>query len=164
VRGGSNQNIGNFEAQGQPPYQQPPYQQQYQQPPPQYPGYGPPPGAPPGPPMGPYGPPAKPQSAKPVIGGVLILLGGIIGIISWGWTLAVGTAFSFIPGLGALLMVCGIIGVVLSIIALLGGIFAIKRQKYGLALVGGICSLLVGYFILGLIGLILVAISKDEFT
>ena len=61
-------------------------------------------------------------------------------------------------------MICGIIGIVLSIIALIGGIFAIKRQKYGLALVGGICALLVAYIIFGLIGLILVAISKDEFT
>jgi hypothetical protein len=114
--------------------------------------------------MAPYGPPVKPQSSKPVIGGVLILVGGIIGLISWLWTLAVGAAFMAIPFLGGIILICGIIGTILSIIALLGGIFAIKRQKYGLAIVGGICSLLVGYFIFGLIGLILVAISKDEFT
>ncbi len=76
MRGGSNQNIGNFEAQGQPPYQQPPYQQQYQQPPPQYPGYGPPPGAPPGPPMAPMAPAGRPAGVT--ILAVLYFIQGIM--------------------------------------------------------------------------------------
>ena len=59
-------------------------------------------------------------------------------------------------------MACGAILIVVAIIALLGGIFAVQRKNFGFAVVGGILSL-GGWFIPGLIGLILVAISKDEF-
>jgi len=43
----------------------------------------------------------------------------------------------------------------------LGGIFALQRKYFALALIGGI---FVVPTILGLIGLILIAVSKDEFT
>jgi len=71
--------------------------------------------------------------------------------------------FGISLGATGVLAVCGGILMVVGIIALLGGIFAIQRKHFGLAVLGGILSL-GGFFILGLIGLILVAVSKDEFT
>ena len=68
MEGISNQGIGNFEAQGQPPYQQPP------------PGYGPPPGQPGyGPPPGPMGPP--PPVGRPTGVTILAILYFIQGIM-----------------------------------------------------------------------------------
>ena len=76
---------------------------------------------------------------------------------------------SFIPGFETILLVCGLIGITFSAFALLGGIMAIQRKMWGLALVGSI----LGLFIIGpvfissllsLIALILIAITHREFT
>ena len=97
----------------------------------------------------------KKESAMPLIGGILIMLPGI-GYLIGGGVLAVGSS-AFLFGGGVL---CGAVLLVLGIIAILGGIFAIQRKNFALALIGGI---FVVPSILGLIGLILIAVSKDEF-
>jgi len=102
----------------------------------------------------------------PVIGGILILIAGLIELGYGGLLVAGGSAADSIPVVGGdvgdILAVCGAIMIILGIIALIGGIFAIQRKNFGLAVLGGVLGLL-GWFIPALIGLILVAISKDEF-
>ena len=104
----------------------------------------------------------------------MILITGVIGMGVGGLFVAGGSAVSSTPlvgeALGGIMIVCGAIFLLLGIIELLGGIFAIKRQKFGLVLVGGILGLLSGLAspymigsILALVGIILVAISKNEF-
>ena len=117
--------------------------------------------------------PPQPQSSLPVAGGALILIAGIMGIITWGWIMAAGaTAASFLPigggFLTGLILLCGAIGIIFSLIALIGGFMGIQRKMWGLALAGGIFGILgVGLFgvgsLLSLIGLILVAISHGDF-
>lgn len=108
----------------------------------------------------------KKESVMPVIGGILIIIAGLIEIGSGGLLIAGGAASSSIPiiggDVGSILAVCGAIWLILGIIALLGGIFAVQRKNFGIAVLGGILGL-GGYFIPALIGLILVAVSKDEF-
>ena len=125
-----------------------------------------------GPPPYPMGPVVE-HTAKPVIGGILILIGALVGIIYGIWLVAVGGTFEAmmpvaVPGvtdvMAGIIMICGVLLLIFGLIGLLGGIFAIKRTHFGLAILGGIFSLLVGFIIFGLIGLILVAISKDEFS
>lgn len=108
--------------------------------------------------------PAKKQSALPLVGGILIIIAGIVELISGVWMIAGGSAFMDfgIVDVGDILMICGAIWALFGLIALLGGFFAIKRQHFGLAVLGGILGL-GGYFIFALIGLILVAISREEF-
>lgn len=124
-----------------------------------------------GPPPYPAGPYVE-KTVKPVIGGILIIIGALAGVISGIWVAAVGgTLESLIPigvpgvtdTLAGILVICGVIWLIFGIIGLLGGIFALMRKHFGLAIVGGIFALLAGYFIFGLIGLILVAISRSEF-
>lgn len=123
-----------------------------------------------GPPPYPMGPVVVEKTAKPVIGGILILIGALAGIISGASLIWAGSMFlplgEYGVDISGILAVCGIIWIVLSLIGLLGGIFAMQRKHFGLAIVGGVFSMVVGFFIffVGLIGLILVAISKDEFT
>jgi hypothetical protein len=122
----------------------------------------------PPPPYGyPPGPPVVEKTVMPVIGGILILIGALVGIATGAFFIVGASLFMPIDitgfGLSELMAVCGIIIVVISIIALLGGIFAMQRKAFGFAIVGGILSMLVGSFIFGLIGLILVAISRKEF-
>jgi hypothetical protein len=106
----------------------------------------------------------KKESAMPTVGGILILLGALAEI-------GVGAAVAFLGaglfgislGTSGVLAVCGGILLAVGVIALLGAIFAIQRRHFGLAVLGGILSM-GGFFIFGLIGLILVAVSRDEFT
>jgi hypothetical protein len=102
----------------------------------------------------------------PVIGGILIIIAGLIEIGMGGVLIAGGTASSWLPLVGGeiagILAVCGAILLILGIIALLGGIFAVQRKNFGIAVLGGILGL-VAWFIPALIGLILIAVSKDEF-
>ncbi|MFQ5884897.1 MAG: hypothetical protein ACE5IO_07335 [Thermoplasmata archaeon] len=125
-------------------------------------------GAPPPPPPQMAYPPARPpvqKTAKPVIGGILIILPAL-GLVFSGVVVAtIGMSFfafffTLIPGIASFVMICAIVFLILGIIALMGGIFAVMRRHWGLALVGGILTI---FSLLGLIGLILVAISKDEF-
>lgn len=117
--------------------------------------------------------PVVEKTWKPIVGGIFIILGALAGIIGGIWLAAVGGALDAmmpvaVPGVtdvfADIVTICGVIWLIFGIIALLGGIFAIKRTHYGLAILGGIFALLAGFIILGLIGLILVAISKSEFT
>jgi len=112
----------------------------------------------------------KPKTWKPVLGGVLILIGGLL-VVLWGVGL-IGAidALDFVMPveldawdmLSDLVKACGAIMIVLGLIGVLGGIFAIMRKAFGLAIVGGILAL-PGFGIFALVGLVLVAISKDEF-
>lgn len=52
--------------------------------------------------------------------------------------------------------------VILVALAIIGGIFAIQRKRFGLALTGAIAALL-PFSLLGLASIILLAISKEEF-
>ncbi len=102
----------------------------------------------------------------PVIGGILIIVGAFFGI-AIGAMFIVGTAWLMpldISGLSALFVVCGVVYLLISVLALIGGIMAVQRKAFGFAIIGGILAMLFGGFIFGLIGLILVAISRKEFA
>jgi hypothetical protein len=51
---------------------------------------------------------------------------------------------------------------ILGVVALIGGIYAIRRKKWGMALAGSIAAFLPSG-ILGIVAIILVSISKNEF-
>ena len=57
----------------------------------------------------------------------------------------------------------GIALLVLGIVAIVGSSYAIARKNFGLALAGGICAIL-NVTILGIPALILIALSKSEFS
>lgn len=121
--------------------------------------------------------PSKPKSLKPVVGGILIVIAALAALFMGLLVLTIGQAD--MQGTGtlpedmtwedveAVLGTCGIIVIVFGVIALLGGFFGIMRKHFALAIIGGIFGLLgIGFVIgsvLALVGLILVAMSKDEF-
>ena len=118
-------------------------------------------------------------SSLPIIGGILLIIAGLSGLFIWTSALALDPSMiqNVLPAdspitadqLQSILFTCGIIGCILSIFALTGGIVALKRKAWGLALLGGILGLFtIGPFFLGsilaLIGLILIALSKKDFN
>jgi hypothetical protein len=120
----------------------------------------------------------KTPSSVPLIAGIFLIIAGLLGILTWSSALALDTSMieNVLPPdtpitvdqLQSFLTTCGIIGCILSVFSLAGGIVAVRRKAWGLAVVGGILGLVtIGPFLLGsiiaLIGLILVVISRKEF-
>ena len=120
-----------------------------------------------------YGPPPKPKTIMPMLGGIFLIIGAIIGMAFWALVAFVaGTAAAALPvfgtALASLFLICGAIEIIFGILMLLGGIMAIRRKMWALALIGSILGLFTfGWYGLGsifaLIGLILIAISRGEF-
>lgn len=112
--------------------------------------------------------PAKKQTMMPVIGGILVLISALYeiyaGLVLAFWSDTMGSIMPVDFGLDTLGIVCGIIIILLALIGVLGGIFAIQRKRWTLAIVGAVFSLMGLYFIVPLVGLILIAVSKDEFS
>lgn len=95
---------------------------------------------------------------KPTTAGILTIIGGVIGIAASG-VLATGEAWTSIPVMTG----AGTGQFVLGAIALIGGIFALRRRVWGLALAGGICAIVTAAP-LGILSIIFVSLGKREFT
>lgn len=109
---------------------------------------------------------------KPTVAGILTIIAGLLGLLI-GIGLAVGFGLmgmmiGMIPGFpGGLLALIGIPGIILGIVAILGGIYALRRRLWGLALAGSICALLFTLpflgWILAILAIIFVSLAKGEF-
>lgn len=103
----------------------------------------------------------KKESAMPLIGGILLIIVSLgYLLMGAGMALAGGSLFWFDEVASGAAVACGAILLVLGLIVILGGIFAIQRKSFGFALVGGILAI---PSVLGIIALILIIVSKDEF-
>jgi hypothetical protein len=107
-----------------------------------------------------------------IIGGASEVIGGVIIVV-----LTIGTRillrlalFPFHPGdwferiiplIPTWLIIVGVPLLALGIIAIVGGISAIRRKMFGLSLAGAICALPSG--ILGILAVIFVSLAKREF-
>jgi hypothetical protein len=103
----------------------------------------------------------------PVIAGILQLIIGIPGLIVGLIAVAIGSVVTFfIAGLGGLI---GAPVVILSIVAIIGGVFAIRKRAWGFALAGAICGFIVGLplvapaILLGIPAIVLTALGKKQF-
>lgn len=120
------------------------------------------------------------RSGLPTAGGVFSIMGGTLEIIVGGIVVAIIMhniirgplvplpPIPWIPGgvlgiinLPPLLISVGIALIVLGVIAIVGGISALKRQNWGMSLTGAICAL--PSIILGILAVIFVSVSKKEF-
>ena len=91
-----------------------------------------------------------------VIGGILI---GTIGVIAGGVLGALG-----LPIIGNLVAGLLAVPIALGAVAIVGGIYALKRRAWGLSLGGAICALLIPTGnVLGILAIIFVVMGKDEF-
>jgi len=90
------------------------------------------------------------QTWKPTAAGTLTVSAGVLGLI-------VGIV---LIGRSPLFMV-GLVAIMISILAVAGGLCALKRRVWGLALAGSICSL---FCWLGIPAIIFIALSKQEFS
>jgi len=109
----------------------------------------------------------KKKTPMPLIAGILAITAGglklflVLGLIALGFF---AIAPPEITEIGPLTLFLGSVIplVILVTLAIVGGIFAIQRKRFGLALTGAIAALL-PFSLLGLASIILLAISKEEF-
>ncbi len=108
---------------------------------------------------------AKASGILSIVAGALFIIAVILGSL-FIWLVIEG----FAAGLGGstdgrlfllLLLVLPLLAI--GTLAIFGGAAAIRRQNWGLALTGSICSV-VCFLILGIPSLILVILSRREFT
>jgi hypothetical protein len=70
----------------------------------------------------------------------------------------------YIPYATRILAIIGGPKIVLGIIAIVGGIYAIRKRAWGMALAGAICVLLIPPpFILGILAIVFITMDNDEF-
>lgn len=109
----------------------------------------------------------KPQTAMPVIAGVLVLVSEGLKLLVLLFAF-IGSVFIIVPssvnGFNPAIVLPLIILPYLAFtaIAVIGGIFAIQRRQWGWALAGGIIATL-PFSLFGLAAVILLALSKEEF-
>lgn len=100
---------------------------------------------------------------KPTTAGILAIIAGAAELIL-GTLGATGTAFfGGIFGLGWLSAIFAPL-IVFGILAIVGGICALARKVWGLALVGSIFALIFPPVLFGLLAIIFVSLGKGEFT
>jgi hypothetical protein len=117
---------------------------------------------------------------KPIAAGILDIIGGglrilgsiavLIGIMffipvatSVGLGPVPGVAQGLIPGvLNTILIIAIVFLLIVGILPIIGGIYALQRKKWGLALAGSIVAIF-GSSIMGILATIFIAMSKDEF-
>lgn len=99
---------------------------------------------------------------KPTVAGILVIIVGavqvIIGMLGATGVGLVGGIF----GLGWLSAIFAP-SIVFGIIAIVGGICALMRRVWGLALAGSIFALIGPWFVLGILAIIFVSLGKGEF-
>jgi len=116
------------------------------------------------------------ETPMPIVAGILDIISGIISLLAFvgllistivtgGLTHGWFPGFPWVPGINiavAILTPLTVVSFIVGIIALLGGIYALQRKNWGLALAGSIFALL-PTILLGVAAIALTALSKDEF-
>ncbi len=94
---------------------------------------------------------------------------GVLCIIAGAAQMGVGTVLAVVSALAAdfpgpqWLMWVGIGVAVLGIVSIMGGVFAVQRRLWGLALAGAICALVSGNIGLAIPAIVLLSLSKEVF-
>ena len=108
------------------------------------------------------------KTRKPIIGGILAIVSGVLGLLG---TINYTVGFSDISGLSkgdmppfvpSIIFGMPVPSIIIAVLALVGGVFAITRKRWRWALASAIAATL-SLILLGIPAIILIALSKDEF-
>jgi hypothetical protein len=114
------------------------------------------------------------------VGGILSIVAGGIGVLEAAyflvWVLFMGGVFVGIPELwedpeaapvmlvvGIIFFIAMIFTLALGAVSIVGGIFALKRRRWGWALAGSICACL-SFIYCGIPAIIFICLGRDEFV
>jgi hypothetical protein len=102
------------------------------------------------------------KSWKPITSGVLSIIAGMIGIGGGGLVVLMG---DFVSDSGGILGFepLGVPTIILGVVALIGGIFALRRRVWVMAVIGAIFAIPC-MPVLGTLAIIFVALANEEFA
>jgi hypothetical protein len=114
---------------------------------------------------------------KPIMAGILDIVGGAIGMVGGLYLVAMASLFRVLHEFVRLdpsiidkieqtissIFAVPFVVVIIGIIAIIGGVYALQRRIWPLALAGSICSCIVFPFF-GLPSIIITALARDEFN
>jgi len=109
----------------------------------------------------------------PTIAGILDIAAGIVSFIGLIFVLVGVSVLAYTEGIGpsmgipetlilAIAVVFAILAVIADVLAIVGGIFALRRKKWGLALAGSIAAFLAS-LLLGAAAIVFTVLAKKEF-
>lgn len=100
---------------------------------------------------------------KPTAAGVLSIIGGALNILvalALSMFMPIAAPFRFtLISVGAI----GILWLAAGIMAIIGGIFALQRRRWGLSLAGAVCALMPPATLLGIVSTVFVALAREDF-
>ena len=113
-------------------------------------------------------------TSKPVVAGAFSIVSGVLSLGGFITFLVAGIAVSAnfvniyigdsVAGVASsVLILFALLSLAIGILAIVGGVYSLQRNKWGLAFAGSICAL-VPSFVLGLVAIILVVTSRDEYA
>ena len=114
---------------------------------------------------------------KPVVAGILNIIAGVFSLLGFLGVIiaifAVGSGLTTWNYLGhnpfsvgfvqTILIIIAIFSIIVGILPLIGGIYAIQRRRWGLVLAGSIAAVF-GSTPLGIAATVFTALAKDEFS
>ena len=104
---------------------------------------------------------------KSTTAGILSIICGAWGVSSGAVIAVLGGSVTWMVGVPFAAKILGLVGIpmiVLGTVAIVGGVYALKRKVWGLALAGAICAFIVPpAFVLGIPAIIFVVMGKSEF-
>ncbi len=110
------------------------------------------------------------KTKKPIIGGALAISSGLLGLLGTAsYSIGFGEAGSGIgkgdmpPFVPSIIFGIPILAIIIALLAIVGGIFAIMRKRWRWSLTGSIAAAL-SFIFLGIPAIVLIALSKDEFA
>ncbi|MFU8796122.1 MAG: hypothetical protein ACNA7X_02345 [Dehalococcoidia bacterium] len=100
-----------------------------------------------------------------IIAGVIIVLGGLVAIVGIAAIGLLGLEMELPLPLAEMpwLSVLGVPIVILGIISIIGGVYALKRRLWGLAMAGAILVTITGNLLYGTLAIIFISLGKGEF-
>lgn len=108
------------------------------------------------------------KTAMPMVAGILSIIQGAFNLLGFLGLIFVGLfaivtpdRFRILNPVAAFAFI-GVILIILGVLAIVGGVYALQRKNFGLSLTGAIAALL-PFNLLGLAAVILMALSRREF-
>ncbi|OGN95187.1 MAG: hypothetical protein A2Z75_02255 [Chloroflexi bacterium RBG_13_50_10] len=102
----------------------------------------------------------------PMVAGILDIIAGSFGLICSLLFISIGCVIRFVPNIPPYLFpiftALALPFAIAGILAIVGGIYALQRKIWGLALAGSIAAFIPSW-ILGIAAIVFTALSKNEF-